>query len=227
MNAVLVRSALLCACLAVATALGTTLKPQQELNASAAPVDLQLMVPVSFAGWKTEDSHAASFSADIQAEIDKIYAQVLDRTYIDRQGHHVMLSIAYGKDQGSGSQLHRPEFCYEAQGFAISDARNGTMVVGRGAVPVRRMIATLGPRIEQITYWMTVGAKATLPGVGRKLAQLSYGLTGSVPDGLLIRVSSIDGATSDGYRLHEEFVRDLVAALNVADRMRLTGGAGT
>jgi EpsI family protein len=226
MNPGLIRSALLCACLAAATVLGVALKPQKAYVPSAAPVDLQQMVPVSFAGWITEDTQSAGFSADVQAEIDKIYAQVLDRTYVDRHGNRVMLSIAYGKDQENGSQLHRPEFCYEAQGFAISDARNGTMAIGHGEVPVRRMIAKLGPRIEPVTYWMTVGAKATLPGIRRKLVQLSYGLTGVVPDGLLVRVSSIDASSDDAYHMQDKFVDDLVAALDATGRARLTGGAG-
>jgi EpsI family protein len=226
MNAALIRSVLLGACLAAAMALGAGLKPQIAYVANAAPVDLQHMVPVSFAGWITEDTQSAGFSADIQAEIDKIYGQVLDRTYVDRLGHRVMLSIAYGKDQESGSQLHRPEFCYEAQGFAISDARNGTMAIGHGEVPVRRMIARLGPRIEPVTYWMTVGSRATLPGISRKLVQLSYGLTGVVPDGLLVRVSSIDASADNAYHVQERFVGDLVAALDATGRARLTGGAG-
>ena len=226
MNAALIRSVLLGACLAAAMALGAGLRPQIAYVPNAAPVDLQQMVPVSFAGWSTEDTQSAGFSADIQAEIDKIYGQVLDRTYVDRLGHRVMLSIAYGKDQESGSQLHRPEFCYEAQGFAISDARNGTMAIGHGEVPVRRMIARLGPRIEPVTYWMTVGSRATLPGIGRKLVQLSYGLTGVVPDGLLVRVSSIDASADNAYHVQERFVGDLVAALDATGRARLTGGAG-
>jgi EpsI family protein len=228
MDTTLLRSALLCVCLVVATVLGAVLKPQTAVVARLSAVDLPQLVPASFAGWKTEDVPFAGFTADVQAEIDKIYAQVLDRTYVDAGGRRVMLSIAYGRDQETDSQVHRPEFCYEAQGFEISDARNGTMVTGHGEVPVRRMIATRGPRIEPVTYWIVVGDRATLPGVGRKLAQLSYGLLGLVPDGMLVRVSSIDvdSSADDAFHLHERFVRDLVNALSANGRARLTGGPG-
>jgi EpsI family protein len=225
----LLRSALLCVCLVVAMALGAMLKPQKAIAARSSSVDLQQMVPASFAGWKTENTQSAGFTEDVQAEIDKLYAQVLDRTYIDADGQRVMLSIAYGRDQENGSQLHRPEFCYEAQGFDVSAARNGTMTTGHGDVPVRRMIATRGARVEPVTYWITVGDKVTLPGIGRKFAQLSYGLAGVVPDGMVVRVSSIDvdAFAADAYRLHERFIRDLINALSAAGRARLTGGTGT
>jgi EpsI family protein len=227
MDKTLLRSALLCVCLVVATALGAVLKPQTPVSRSSA-VDLQQLVPASFAGWKAEDIQFAGFTADVQAEIDKIYAQVLDRTYVDAGGRRVMLSIAYGRDQATDSQVHRPEFCYEAQGFDISDTRNGTMLTGHGEVPVRRMIATRGRRIEPVTYWIVVGDRATLPGISRKLIQLSYGVAGMIPDGMVVRVSSIDvdSSADDAFRLHERFVRDLVNALSANGRARLTGGPG-
>lgn len=224
----LLRSAVLCVCLGVATAVGAVLKPQKMVAARSSVVDLQQVIPVSFAGWKTENIQSAGFTADVQAEIDKIYAQVLDRVYVDAGGRRVMLSVAYGRNQENGSQVHRPEFCYESQGFEISGVRNGTMATGHGEVPVRRMIATRGGRIEPVTYWIVVGDKATLPGIGRKLAQLTYGLSGLVPDGMLVRVSSIEANSSadDAYDLHERFVRDLVNALSATGRARLTGGPG-
>jgi len=227
MERALLRSTLMCVCLVAATALGTVLKPHMVVAAKSASIDLQQLVPTSFAGWKAVRTESAGATEDVQAEIDKIYAQVLDRTYIDAEGQRVMLSIAYGRDQENGSQLHRPEFCYEAQGFQVSGARDGTMTTGYGEIPVRHMIATRRERIEPVTYCITVGERATLPGIGRKLAQLSYGLSGEVPDGMVVRVSSIDSdSAADAYQLHERFVHDLMNALSAPGRVRLTGGAG-
>jgi len=224
----LLRSALLSLCLVAALVFGGLLKPHQTTLAASDAVDLQQLVPMNFGAWKTEDTRSSGFRPDIQSEIDKIYAQVLDRTYVGSDGQRVMLSIAYGRDQENGSQLHRPEFCYEAQGFQVSEAHNGRMATGYGEVPVRRMVATLGARTEPVTYWITVGNKATLPGIGRKLAQLSYGLSGEIPDGMLVRVSSINrgSATGDAYQLQERFVHDLMSALSASGRTRLAGGAG-
>jgi len=221
------RSALVCLCLAAAGTLGVVLKPAHLLDRQSGEVDLQQMIPATFGAWKTEDSRSSGFRPDVQAEIDKIYAQVLDRTYVDTDGQHIMLSIAYGRDQENGSQLHRPEFCYEAQGFRVGDAFDGKVQTGFGEVPVRRMTATQGQRIETVTYWITVGHKATLPGIGRKLVQLSYGLSGEIPDGVLVRISSIDTGNDAqaAYALQQRFVHDLMHAVGGSVRVRLAGEA--
>ena len=136
-----------------------------------------------------------------------------------------MLSIAYGADQlGESMQVHRPEFCYSSQGFQITKNAVSQMSTSEGIVPVRRLIAQAGSRTEPITYWITVGEQAALPGLSRKLAQLRYGLTGTVPDGMLIRVSSIGIDEENQYTLQDRFVRDLLGALSPDKRITLLGG---
>ena len=64
----------------------------------------------------------------------------------------------------------------------------------------------------------------------RRLIELQLALTGRVPDGLLVRVSSIDGDPAAAFAAHDRFVADLVAALSAADRARFIGpveGAAT
>jgi EpsI family protein len=221
------RSVLLCISLAAAAVLGAALKPHDSIAAALPPVELEQMVPGAFGDWKTEAVRSAAVTDDVQAEIDKIYSQVLDRVYVNPAGQRVMLSIAYGRDQRTGTQLHRPEFCYEAQGFRLSPTQDGSLSTGFGDLPVRRMIATSGARVESVTYWITVGSHATLPGIGRMWDQLAYGLSGRVPDGMVVRVSTLgqDVSGNDAYRLQAHFVRDLIGALASPARNRLTGGA--
>jgi hypothetical protein len=45
-----------------------------------------------------------------------------------------------------------------------------------------------------------------LPGIEEKLQQLKYGLTGSVPDDMLVRVSTIDTDKEKAYRLQANFI---------------------
>jgi EpsI family protein len=152
---------------------------------------------------------------------------LLERSYINSRGQRVMLSIAYGGDQsGDGTQVHRPEFCYTAQGFQLTLNHVGELLTQYGTLPVRRLVAVQGRRNEPITYWVTVGDKATLPGVKRKLAQIAYGLTGKVPDGMLVRVSSIDNDEKSAHRLQDIFIQDLLAGLQPRDRVRLAGSFG-
>jgi len=60
-----------------------------------------------------------------------------------------------------------------------------------GEIPAQRLFASRGAREEPVTYWFTVG-EAVQGKLQRRLAELSYGLTARISDGMLFRVSSID-----------------------------------
>ena len=81
-------------------------------------------------------------------------------------------------------------------------------------------------RNEPITYWVTVGDKATPAGFKQKIAQVSYGLTGKVPDGFLVRVSTIDRDAKNAYRMQEEFLRSMLKSMPEQDRVRIAGRFG-
>lgn len=209
-------------------ALAVALMPSERMAEERPPIALEKIVPRQFGDWRIDDTMVpVSVSADVQERLDEIYSQTLSRTYANDQGQRIMLSIAYGADQsGDGNQVHRPEFCYTAQGFQLLSSRVGQLVTQYGVLPVRRLLAVQGPRNEPITYWITIGDKATLPGLQRKLNQLRYGLTGVVPDGMLVRVSSINPDTDSAYELQAAFVRDLLASMDPQARMRAAGKFG-
>jgi hypothetical protein len=56
---------------------------------------------------------------------------------------------------------------------------------------------------------MTVGDQLALPGLSRKLAQIRYGLQGQIPDGMLVRISSLDRESERAFALQAAFVADL------------------
>jgi len=209
-------------------ALAVVLKPEQRLAEELPPLSLEKAVPKSFGDWRIDTSMVpVDPSPDVQASLNAIYSQLLARTYVNSQGERVMLSIAYGADQsGDGSQVHRPEFCYTAQGFQVMANNVGTLLTQYGSLPVRRLLAVQGHRNEPITYWVTVGDKATLPGVERKLSQLAYGLTGKIPDGMLVRVSSINLQNDAAYKLQEKFIGDMLQSMDAKDRLRVAGRFG-
>lgn len=89
-------------------------------------------------------------------------------------------------------------------------------------LPIRRLLAINGARIEPISYWVTVGNEATQPGLGRKILQLRYGLSGKVPDGLLVRVSSIDD-NPEAYKKQNQFIIELAASMEKAEARRVFG----
>jgi EpsI family protein len=209
----------------LASGLSMALVPQRKI-ADRNPIGrLEDLVPARFAGWAIDQSIPMILpSPDVQAKLDAIYNQVVSRTYINGQGQRIMLSIAYGGDQSDGLRAHRPEVCYSAQGFSTRDLQDGRLDLPGRSVPVRRLVATQGGRIEPITYWMTIGTQVARTGLETKLAQLRYSTRGLIPDGLLMRVSNISRDTPQSYRLHDAFMNGLVAAMPAQDRWRFVGG---
>ena len=192
-------------------------------NRAVAGIDLDAMIPAEFAGWRLSPAGAVlQIQPQLKPKVEKAYASTLGRTYVNRQGQRIMLSIAYGDNQASDRvQAHRPEFCYKAQGFELSAARNDAVSISGSVLPLRRLFASRPGRSESISYWMTIDNQAILPGLDRKLAQLRHGLAGEVPDGLLVRVSSIDRDAEAAYGLHDRFIRDLLTAVANPERFGL------
>lgn len=212
--------------LMVATALLTVaVTPRVKMSDGKPPLDLFAVVPTQFGDWREERSAFATVvNPETEAALAQIYTQTLSRIYVNSAGEHILLSVAYGDDQrGEATQAHRPEICYTAQGFAVVSNDVDTLGVAARQIPVRRLVAVSGSRIEPITYWVTVGDRATLPGVGRKLRQLVYGLGGKVPDGLLFRVSSIERDKVAAFKRQDRFVGDLFTAIG-KNKMELLAG---
>jgi EpsI family protein len=113
---------------------------------------------------------------------------------------------------------------YEAQGFKIVYSAKGQSDVGFEPVPVMRLIATQDRRVEPITYWIRTGNYVVRGWLEQNIARVKNGLlTGYTPDGLLVRVSSIDEDKERAYKLQDDFLRALVAASRIDARTMLLG----
>jgi EpsI family protein len=208
-----------------ASASAAYLKPTKKLADSMPAVNLEKMIPTQFGEWHLDPVVLEQIiSPERKVLLAKLYAQTLTRSYLDSHGTRIMLSIAYGGDQSDEMQVHRPEICYTAQGFQVERDVLDTLFTKFGSLPIERLIAVQGIRNEPITYWITVGDQAVaLKGLQQKLTQLRYGLTGKVPDGMLVRVSSISADDKDAYRIQDDFVREMLASMSKEDRTRIAG----
>ena len=220
----LVVSIVLGAAMAATSALTGALTPSMRAPLPHERFSLEQMIPQHFGAW-TIDPHVAPLQPDPEQQgvLAKIYDQTLSRTYIDRHGQRVMLSIAYGGDQSKALQLHLPEVCYVAQGFKLVADSEGLLPTRYGRLPVKRLVARLSDRNEPITYWITIGDKATKAGIQQKLRRLAYGLSGEIPDGMLVRVSTIQSNAQAAWRVQDRFVADMLSALAPGDRAHLIG----
>jgi len=97
------------------------------------------------------------------------------------------------------------------------------MDVGGLTIPVRRLVTSMGPRHEPLTYWVTTGNEATISGWRRRMIAVRYGLQRRVPDGLLVRVSSIDRSDTQAFEMQQRFLADMVQAMAAADREIVVG----
>ncbi len=216
---------LLLAAAGAASAGAKTLRPTEYLAQTLGPINLERTMPRNFGTWVTDTvGTAALINPAQEALINKIYSDILTRTYKDEQtGYRIMMSVAYGEDQSDSLALHYPDVCYPSQGFSVKSKENIELQTSKGSIPVRRLVTSLGDRHEPVTYWVTIGNRTVRSGTARKALQLRYSLAGIIPDGLLFRISSIDRATESAFKRQEEFVRSVVLALPNSAVGRLTG----
>lgn len=203
-------------------------RPTAHLADTRPKVNLETLFPKSFGGWALDERMPVQLiSPDTQAMLDKIYSQTLSRTYVNGQGERIMLSVAYGGDQSDATRAHRPEVCYPAQGFQILSSSDTALDIGLRTIRVRQLVSKMGSRVEPISYWIVVGDRITLSGPEQKLAQLAYSTRGVIPDGMLVRVSSINADAGDAYRRHQSFINSLAKALPTEMQSQVIGGAGS
>jgi EpsI family protein len=207
-----------------ASGLALALRPTEKMAAQSQAIDLETIIPAQFGDWRQDATPSVQMVDPQQQEvIDKIYTQTLNRTYSNARGYRIMLAIAYGDNQRDSMQMHYPEICYPAQGFSLQAKEKGTLPMSNGPIPVTRILTNLGSRNEPVTYWTTIGDKVFQGGVQKKLAEMSYGLSGRIPDGMLIRISSIDPEVANAYEVQAQFAEQMLHALKPEYRKKLNG----
>jgi len=218
---VVVAAAMMMGSLAVSHAL----KPTERIANIKPKMVLKELFPEKFGEWQELTSVQPVIPDPVsEAALAALYSQTVARTYVNAKGELIMLTVAYGDDQNSeSSAAHRPEFCYSAAGFVISNLGVSDVDLGGHTVQTRHLKGVMDRRQEFITYWVTLDEKATLPGVGRKLAQLSYGLRGQIADGMLVRVSSLSDDPETAYELQRRFLKQLYDQVSPTFRARVFG----
>jgi EpsI family protein len=218
------RSILIAALMAVTAAVGVAARPSTKASTAGPRYVLETLVPRQFDDWREVATEGAQVvNPQTQQLLDKLYSQILTRTYVNQNGYRVMLSLAYGDDQRADLTAHKPEVCYPAQGFQLHANKEDGLQTPFGTITVRRLSTSLGTRKEPVTYWFTVGDRAIRSKLDQRLVEVRLGLTGQIPDGLLFRVSSIDGDPTRAYLEQDRFVAQLLRAVGPGDRLRLAG----
>lgn len=214
----------LAALMAFAAMAGIVVRPSVKATSGGTRFLLENVVPKQFGDWR-ELPQMGAYVVNPQTKelLDKLYSQILTRTYVNSSGYRIMLSLAYGDDQRGGLQAHKPEVCYPAQGFALHSNQEAQVATPFGGIAARRLSTSLGQRKEPVTYWFTVGDTAIKNKLQQRMVEIRLGLTGQVPDGLLFRVSSIDDSPERAFQIQEAFVATLLQSASAEGRLWLSG----
>ena len=220
------KSIVLMALMLLAAAMASRLRPNIILADERTPINLQAMVPTTFGDWKEQHNVLAQIvDPQRQQTSDKLYSETLSRSYVNGKDYRIMLSIAYGTNQSKALQLHTPELCYPAQGFTLLGRQTGRIDSLGRPISTIRLETSLGQRHEPLTYWTVVGNHNVTGGIDKKLTEMHYALAGRIPDGMLVRVSSIDRETEAAYAMQNQFATEMIQAIAPEHRSRFAGDA--
>jgi EpsI family protein len=211
--------------------LAQVLAPRELMARTSATLNLENVIPKQFGTWTFVPNMSPVTPADPEGYVEadanstRIYTQEVGRTYTDGHGNIVMLMVAYGPVQNFRLKAHRPEMCYTAAGFRVSGKTNVELSYRPDVAPIKvaHLIAERESRFEPITYWMRVGNDITTGVIDRQLVRLKYGLRGIIPDGALIRVSTIGLPEQASYQVQDQFIHDFMEAIAPQDRKFFTG----
>lgn len=201
------------------------LKPNKYLGTES-PINIAKVIPAQFGDWSsTDNSSSIVQNPELSQLVDSIYSQVINRVYVNNKtGTSIMLSVAYTENQSDDSkqQSHKPDICYPAQGFTLTNRENISIDFGDHHLSAKQMVATLNERIEPMIYWTMHGKYSANNIFESKKAQLLYSKEGFIPDGVIFRVSYVLNNRNVEYSDLLSFIHELNKQ-NIPMKERLFG----
>src|SRR5206468_297235 len=112
-------------------------------------------------------------------------------------------------------QVHRPEFCYTAAGYRLSDfARHKVPLGGSHAFTANSLTATRDASTEKLLYWTRIGDHIPLSWAQQKLTFAEDNLKRLIPDAALVRVSTLNLDDTHALVIMDEFVREMIGSVS-------------
>jgi EpsI family protein len=220
------RDALISGVCVVAAATAYGLKPRKRVSLQGS-MRLEQIVPMQFGQWESRDVTDLVAPTTPDSLEARLYNETVGRVYAHTASSmQVMMLLAHGDTQSNGLQVHRPEVCYPAFGFAIEHSEPVTLALAPGVdLPSRRLIAQAPQRREHIIYWARLGEFLPVTGTEQRLDRLATSVHGIVADGLLARFSIIGADAGVIFPFLSTFIVDLIHAVRADHRVGLIGSA--
>ena len=143
---------------------------------------------------------------------DRLYDNLVTRTYQAPGLPLVMMLIAYNNEQDGVLQVHRPEVCYPVGGFQLSQTQRIDVPLANGSVPSNIFTAEAPGRLEQVMYFTRLGTEFPRSWAEQRIAVVKANLAGDIPDGVMMRVSVIGINQERARPILAEFTRDFISA---------------
>lgn len=186
---------------------------------------LESLMPNKIGRWSYETSSGLVLPPRDQLS-ERIYDQLVTRVYSAPDGTGVMLLVAYSGQQDGMLQVHRPEVCYPASGYTLTETRELDLPIAPGfTLPTRFIVADGRSRTEQLIYWTRIGPSFPTGWLDQRRAVIDENLKGRIPDGALVRISTIASDNRTAEMVLNEFTRELIPSLPPKARQALTGRA--
>ena len=189
-------------------------------------LQLEKAIPNEFNGWKKYESNQIVTPESENSLSRQLYSQSVGRLYVRGDEEFAMMLIAYGDTQSDTLQLHRPEVCYPAFGMEITENHLASIPLSRNvSIPGRNLVAVNAERTEYVSYWTRVGQALPTTGNEQRAAKLKDAFEGIIPDGVLVRFSTVLDGPKVSFDVNRRFAADLMAAVSPAVRRVLVGDA--
>lgn len=154
---------------------------------------------------------------------DRLYDNLVTRTYQAPGLPLVMMLIAYNNEQDGVLQVHRPEVCYPVGGFQLSQTQRIDVPLANGSVPANIFTAEAPGRLEQVVYFTRLGTEFPRSWAEQRIAVVKANLAGDIPDGVMMRVSVIGINQERARPILAEFTRDFISAAPIRLQRLLVG----
>jgi EpsI family protein len=210
-----------------AAAAGRGLRPSLVIDQK--PASLDSLVPKKIGPWQLmpDPRIQVSLSTGEETTRDQPYDDQILRTYVDDQGHEIMLAVAYGSRQRQEVKIHRPELCYPAQGWQLKSIEPTTFDIANAQGPViagHRMVVRNGRLDEAVSYWIRIGSTYSSSAWRTRWVIIQEGMSGRMSDGVLVRLSQhlpADTAPDEAFARQADFARLMVHELSPEGRRLL------
>lgn len=210
------------ACLAGAALGGATsaLNRPRELPEGG----LDALIPAQIGPWRSAGAHGVVVAEEGE-ELPGRYDDLLARVYEAETLPPVTLLVAYGASQRDDVRIHRPEGCYPAAGFSLSDREPVRLrFAGAPTISAHILLAQSVLRTEQVLYWTRIGREFPTSSMAQRWVVVRENVAGRVPDGVLVRVSAPSPDRTRALSSFRAFLGALLARSSPATAHLLVGG---